>query len=157
MCIRDSYMDCCVGGIVFWLLGFGLMFGANLTGWYGMSHFAPNDGEPWDHTFLLFQMMFAATAATIASGAMAERTRYGAYLIGAVLISGVIYPIFGSWVWGGLYGGCLLYTSRSSRRHRAVQHHRPGMAGAARGDGGALRRLNHAATDGKRTRAVQRQ
>lgn len=103
--MMKNYMDCCVGGIVFWLLGFGLMFGANLTGWYGMSHFALNDGEPWDYTFLLFQMMFAATAATIASGAMAERTRYGAYLIGAVLISGVIYPIFGSWVWGGLYGG----------------------------------------------------
>lgn len=103
--MMKNYMDCCVGGIVFWLFGFGLMFGANVTGWFGMSHFALNDGEPWDYTFLLFQMMFAATAATIASGAMAERTRYGAYLIGAVLISGVIYPIFGSWVWGGLYGG----------------------------------------------------
>ena len=103
--MMKNYMDCCFGGIVFWLFGFGLMFGANVTGWFGMSHFALNDGEPWDYTFLLFQMMFAATAATIASGAMAERTRYGAYLIGAVLISGVIYPIFGSWVWGGLYGG----------------------------------------------------
>lgn len=103
--MMKNYMDCCVGGVVFWLLGFGLMFGANLTGWYGMSHFALHDGEPWDYTFLLFQMMFAATAATIASGAMAERTHYWAYLAGAVVISGVIYPIFGSWVWSGLYGG----------------------------------------------------
>ena len=103
--MMKNYMDGCVGGVVFWLVGFGLMFGSNLTGWFGMSHFAPHEGEPWDFTFLLFQMMFAATAATIASGAMAERTRYGAYLIGAVVISGFIYPVFGSWVWSGIYGG----------------------------------------------------
>ncbi|MGE8502720.1 ammonium transporter [Pseudomonas berkeleyensis] len=103
--MMKNYMDSCVGGIVFWLVGFGLMFGSNLTGWFGMSHFGLHEGEPWDYTFLLFQMMFAVTAATIASGAMAERTRYSAYLIGAVLISGVIYPIFGSWVWSGVYGG----------------------------------------------------
>ncbi|MEK1904972.1 MAG: ammonium transporter [Pseudomonas sp.] len=103
--MMKNYMDGCVGGIVFWLVGFGLMFGANTTGWYGMSHFAPHDGEPWDFTFLLFQMMFAATAATIASGAMAERTRYAGYLVGAVVISGFIYPVFGSWVWSGAYGG----------------------------------------------------
>ncbi|MEO4047885.1 ammonium transporter [Pseudomonas sp. CAU 1711] len=103
--MMKNYMDGCVGGIVFWLAGFGLMFGANATGWYGMSHFAPHRGEAWDFTFLLFQMMFAATAATIASGAMAERTRYGAYLVGAMVISGFIYPVFGSWVWGGTYGG----------------------------------------------------
>lgn len=103
--MMKNYMDCCVGGVVFWLVGFGLMFGANFTGWYGMSHFAVHEGQPWDYTFLLFQMMFAATAATIASGAMAERTHYWAYLIGAVVISGLIYPIFGSWVWSGVYGG----------------------------------------------------
>jgi Amt family ammonium transporter len=103
--MMKNYMDGCVGGITYWLVGFGLMFGSNLTGWYGMNHFAMHEGEPWDFTFLLFQMMFAATAATIASGAMAERTRYSAYLIGAIVISGFIYPIFGSWVWSGLYGG----------------------------------------------------
>ncbi|MBD9485136.1 ammonium transporter [Pseudomonas sp. PDM14] len=103
--MMKNYMDGCVGGVVFWLVGFGLMFGSNLTGWFGMSHFAPHEGQPWDFTFLLFQMMFAATAATIASGAMAERTRYGAYMIGAVVISGFIYPVFGSWVWSGIYGG----------------------------------------------------
>ncbi len=103
--MMKNFMDACVGSLVFWLVGFGLMFGANASGWYGASHFAPNDGEPWDFTFLLFQMMFAATAATIASGAMAERTRYGAYLIGALLICGLLYPVFGSWAWGGAYGG----------------------------------------------------
>ncbi len=103
--MMKNFMDGCVGGIVYWLVGFGLMFGANLTGWYGASHFAPHTGQPWDYTFLLFQMMFAATAATIASGAMAERTRYGAYLVGAMLIGGLSYPVFGSWAWGGAYGG----------------------------------------------------
>jgi Amt family ammonium transporter len=103
--MMKNFMDACVGSVMFWLLGFGLMFGANLTGWYGVSHFAMDSGTPWDFTFLLFQMMFAATAATIASGAMAERTRYGAYLVGAILICGFIYPVFGSWAWGGAYGG----------------------------------------------------
>ena len=103
--MMKNFMDGAVGSLVFWLVGFGLMFGANPGGWFGTSHFAPHEGEPWDFTFLLFQMMFAATAATIASGAMAERTRYGAYLFGAVLICGFIYPVFGSWAWGGAYGG----------------------------------------------------
>ncbi|MBM7061659.1 ammonium transporter [Pseudomonas sp. UL073] len=103
--MMKNYMDGCVGSVAFWVVGFGLMFGSNLTGWFGMSHFAPHQGAPWDFTFLLFQMMFAATAATIASGAMAERTRYAGYLVGAVLISGFIYPVFGSWAWGGAYGG----------------------------------------------------
>ncbi|MBF7730170.1 ammonium transporter [Pseudomonas sp. N040] len=103
--MMKNFMDGAVGSIVFWLVGFGLMFGANLSGWFGTSHFAPHTGEPWDFTFLLFQMMFAATSATIASGAMAERTRYGAYLVGAVVICGLIYPVFGSWAWGGAYGG----------------------------------------------------
>ena len=103
--MMKNFMDGAVGSLVFWLVGFGLMFGSNLTGWIGQSHFAPDSGAPWDFTFLLFQMMFAATAATIASGAMAERTRYGAYLAGAVIICGVIYPVFGSWAWGGVYGG----------------------------------------------------
>ena len=67
--MMKNFMDGAVGSLVFWLVGFGLMFGSNLTGWIGQSHFAPDSGAPWDFTFLLFQMMFAATAATIASGA----------------------------------------------------------------------------------------
>ena len=45
--MMKNYMDGCVGGIVYWLVGFGLMFGANAAGWYGMSHFAPSEGQPW--------------------------------------------------------------------------------------------------------------
>ena len=103
--VMKNYMDACVGGLIFWLIGYGLMFGANPTGWFGQSHFAPSDLAHWDWTFMFFQMMFAATATTIASGAMAERVHFGAYLIGACLISGLIYPVFGSWAWGSAHGG----------------------------------------------------
>lgn len=103
--IMKNYMDCCVGGIIFWVFGFGLMFGANPSGWIGTDLFMLSDGKPWDYSFLLFQMMFAATATTIVSGAMAERTNYGAYLLGAIIISGILYPVFGSWAWGAYENG----------------------------------------------------
>lgn len=103
--IMKNYMDVCLGSLVFWAVGFGLMFGLNESGFLGMSHLFPDFDEDWPFTFLLFQTMFAATAATIASGAMAERTRYMGYLVGAMLITGLIYPVFGSWVWGGFFGG----------------------------------------------------
>lgn len=103
--IMKNYLDACVGGIIFWMMGYGLMFGLNSTGWFGWSHFFPEDLSSWDWTFMFFQMMFAATATTIASGAMAERIHFSAYLIGACVISGFIYPVFGSWAWGGAHGG----------------------------------------------------
>ncbi len=103
--VMKNYFDVCIGTIAFWLVGFGLMFGANTSGWIGTSGFALSEGSSWDYSFLLFQTMFAATAATIASGAMAERTRFGGYLIGAVVIICIIYPVFGSWAWGSYFAG----------------------------------------------------
>ena len=103
--LMKNYMDACLGGLVFWLVGFGLMFGVNSTGWFGFSHFAPNDLDDWNWNLLFFQMMFAATATTIASGAMAERIHFVAYVVSAAVVSGFIYPIFGSWAWGGLFNG----------------------------------------------------
>ncbi|WP_246624929.1 ammonium transporter [Oceanobacter mangrovi] len=103
--MMKNYMDVCLGTLVFWLVGYGIMFGDNPSGLFGTSHFMLADAEPWDYTVLLFQTMFAATAVTICSGAMAERTRYDAYLVASAVIAAVIYPVFGSWVWGGLYGG----------------------------------------------------
>lgn len=103
--VMKNYMDVCLGSMVFWALGFGIMFGVNKTGFFGTSHWLPQFSDEWSYTFLLFQIMFAATATTIASGAMAERTRYSGYLVGAIIITGLIYPIFGSWVWGGFFGG----------------------------------------------------
>ncbi|MDY6456423.1 ammonium transporter [Acinetobacter faecalis] len=103
--LMKNYMDACLGGLVFWLVGFGLMFGVNSTGWFGLSHFAPNDLDDWNWNLLFFQMMFAATATTIASGAMAERIHFVAYVVSAAVVSGFIYPIFGSWAWGSLFNG----------------------------------------------------
>lgn len=103
--LMKNYMDACLGGVVFWLFGFGLMFGDNLTGWFGQSHFAPQQMDQWHWTLMFFQMMFAATATTIASGAMAERIHFNAYVICAVFVTGIVYPIFGSWAWGSMFSG----------------------------------------------------
>jgi len=102
--LMKNLMDFAVGSLVFFLIGFGLMFGAS-NGLFGTTLFAMSGTEPgahWNWTFLIFQTVFAATAATIVSGAMAERTSFIAYLIYSAVISLVIYPVFGSWVWGNL-------------------------------------------------------
>lgn len=105
--IMKNVMDMSVGALLFWAVGFGLMFGLNESGWIGtdnffLSEYSPVDNEGmFNYAFFLFQTMFAATAATIVSGAVAERTKFGAYLIYSAVITAVIYPIFGSWVWGG--------------------------------------------------------
>lgn len=103
--VMKNYTDACVGSIVFWIVGFGLMFGTNPSGWIGIDHFFPVDLDSFDYAFILFQTMFAATAVTIASGAMAERTHFHAYIIGAIITTAIIYPIFGSWVWGSYFNG----------------------------------------------------
>lgn len=103
--VMKNYTDACVGTIVFWLVGFGIMFGTNPSGLYGVDHFVPGYASPFDNAYIFFQTMFAATAVTIASGAMAERTHFHAYLIGAIVTTGIIYPVFGSWAWGSYYDG----------------------------------------------------
>lgn len=103
--LMKNYMDACLGGLIFWLVGFGLMFGVNHSGWLGLSHFAPNEMDDWHWNLLFFQIMFAATATTIASGAMAERIHFVAYVVSAAVVSGLIYPVFGGWAWGSLFGG----------------------------------------------------
>jgi Amt family ammonium transporter len=103
--IMKNYCDMCFGAVAFWLVGYGLMFGANATGWLGTNAFALHGVPESEYGTLFFQMMFAATSATIVSGAIAERTRFSAYIIGSIFITGIIYPVFGSWAWGSVYGG----------------------------------------------------
>jgi len=103
--IMKNYCDMCFGAVAYWLIGYGLMFGANASGWLGTSGFALHRVPESQYGSLFFQMMFAATSATIVSGAIAERTRFSAYIVGSVFITAIIYPVFGSWAWGGLYGG----------------------------------------------------
>ena len=107
--MMKNLMDFSVGSLAFWAIGFGLMFGVSKSGWLGtsgffLSDFSP-DGDPWVLAFWMFQVVFAATAATIVSGAMAERTKFTGYLLYSIFISALIYPVFGSWAWGSLYHG----------------------------------------------------
>jgi Amt family ammonium transporter len=105
--LMKNLMDFSIGTVAFFLVGFGLMFGAS-NGWFGSSLFAlagTESNTDWNWTFLIFQTVFAATAATIVSGAMAERTKFTSYLIYSFFITLLIYPIFGKWAWGSLLLG----------------------------------------------------
>ena len=107
--MMKNLMDFSMGSIAYWAIGFGLMFGVSKTGFFGTSGFFLSDfevgGDPWVLAFWMFQVVFAATAATIVSGAMAERTKFTGYLVYSVIVSAIIYPIFGSWAWGSLFNG----------------------------------------------------
>ena len=107
--MMKNLMDFAMGSLAFWAIGFGLMFGVSSTGWFGTSGFFLSDfkvgGDPWVLAFWMFQVVFCATAATIVSGAMAERTKFSGYLIYSAAVSAFIYPVFGSWAWGSLFNG----------------------------------------------------
>lgn len=102
--LMKNMMDFSLGAILFWVVGYTLMFGTDLGGFIGMPEFfydsAEVNGIP-DLASLIFQTVFAATAATIVSGAVAERTKFSSYIIFTVIITAVIYPISGHWIWGG--------------------------------------------------------
>ena len=107
--MMKNLMDFAAGSLGFYILGAALMFGATkLGGWLGwgglgMPSLSTGEGV-WDWTFLFFQTMFAATAATIVSGAVAERIEFKSYLIYSVIVSAIVYPISGHWMWGSLAG-----------------------------------------------------
>lgn len=102
--MMKNFFDFVLGSIAFWLVGVAFMFGEGnpfigLKGFF-MTGVLGNGGD-WNWTFMFFQTMFAATAATIVSGAMAERTKFKAYLVYSFVVSLLIYPIAGKWAWGG--------------------------------------------------------
>lgn len=100
--IMKNLMDFCLGTPLFWFIGFGLMFGAGGKFIGTLDFFADGVvGEGYNWGTLIFQTVFCATAATIVSGAMAERTKFSAYCVYSAIISAVIYPISGHWIWGG--------------------------------------------------------
>ena len=106
ICMKN-FLDFSAGALCFLFLGFALMFGDSLSGWVGLGPFwisdKPGDDAFW--AFWLFQTVFAGTAATIISGAMAERTKFVGYLIFTIVMTGLIYPIAGHWAWGSFGGG----------------------------------------------------
>ncbi len=97
--------DLGVSLIAFWIVGFGLMFGASQQGLFGTNSFLMNFKDMWPALFFLFHAMFASTSATIVSGAVAERIKFSSYLILTLLFSALVYPVLGHWVWGGSLTG----------------------------------------------------
>lgn len=106
-----SFMDFCVGSIIFWAFGFALMFGGSYLAFgldegntfFGYSGFFLSFGS-FDYStskLWLFQMMFSAAACTIVAGAVAERIKFNTHVICSAVLCGIIYPVYGHWVWGG--------------------------------------------------------
>jgi Amt family ammonium transporter len=104
--VMKNIMDISAGSIFFWLIGFGIVFGDDFAGFIGkpdimlLGDSVGGDSYP-KLAFLIFQTVFCATAATIVSGAMAERTKFVAYLCYSIVISALVYPISSHWIWGG--------------------------------------------------------
>lgn len=114
--IMKNLMDFSVGSIAFFAIGWALMYGDSLAGFIGTSDFFLASANPvlpdavngvidnsglFKYADWMFQAVFAATAATIVSGGMAERTKFGTYMFFSLVITALIYPISGHWVWGG--------------------------------------------------------
>ncbi|MDR2602489.1 MAG: ammonium transporter [Spirochaetaceae bacterium] len=101
--MMKNLMDFCIGTIFYWAIGWGIMYGKDaLGGLIGASDFFKNVmDDPVYYRDWFFQVVFAATAATIVSGAVAERTQFRSYLIYTCFISAIIYPVSGHWIWGG--------------------------------------------------------
>ena len=104
---QKNIADFAISVGVFFLIGFAVMFGASQGGFHGWSFgLAAFDGmDDWSYTFFVFQAVFVGTAATIVSGAVAERMAFAGYLIMAVVLAALIYPVFGHWAWGNLLDG----------------------------------------------------
>tara|TARA_B110000902_G_scaffold101453_1_gene120043 strand:+ start:6263 stop:7570 length:1308 start_codon:yes stop_codon:yes gene_type:complete len=91
-----NVLDICVGSLSYWLVGYSLMYGDTSNGWFFWSGLFQGEGAD-----LFFQTMFAATTATIVSGAIAGRTKYSTYIIFSLVMTAIIYPISGGWEWNG--------------------------------------------------------
>ncbi|MDG1503483.1 MAG: ammonium transporter [Flavicella sp.] len=91
-----NILDICIGSLTYWLVGYSLMYGDTSNGWFFWGGLFQGEGAD-----LFFQTMFAATAATIVSGAIAGRTKYSTYAIFSVVMTAIIYPIAGGWQWQG--------------------------------------------------------
>ena len=94
-----NLIDTVFGIVFFWLVGYGIMFGFDSHGLIGTDSFTINGSDNSQNTFFFFQAMFAATAVTIISGAVAERIKFNGYIFVAIIVTAFIYPLFGHWAW----------------------------------------------------------
>ncbi len=101
---QKNVVDFVVSVCIFFLIGFGIMFGASASGIVGnpVNSLDWAQAEPWVFTFFVFQAAFVGTVATIMSGAVAERMTFAGYILASALIALLIYPVFGYWAWGNL-------------------------------------------------------
>jgi Amt family ammonium transporter len=102
--LAKNLLDFCFGSLIYWAIGFSLMFGLDAAGIIGVPKLFDStfwEGSIPSEAFLMFQTVFAATAATIVSGAMAERTEFKSYMVYSIFITLLIYPVSGHWGWGG--------------------------------------------------------
>jgi len=94
-----NLIDTVFGIIFFWLVGFGIMFGVDQSGLIGISNFLIDGKDLEQNALFFFQAMFAATAITIVSGAVAERIKFNGYILVSIVVSAIIYPLYGHWAW----------------------------------------------------------
>ncbi len=99
--IMKNLMDFAVGALAYFVIGWGLMYGTSAGGLFGTDQFFLSGADSVVYRDWFFQVVFAATAATIVSGAMAERTKYSGYLLYSVVITALVYPVSGHWIWNG--------------------------------------------------------
>jgi len=102
---QKNIADFVIATCCFYLVGFGLMFGPSAGGWFGTGTWAFDQLADWDFTFFVFQLVFCGTAATILSGAVAERMKFSGYLLATIVIAALVYPVYGHWAWGNLWIG----------------------------------------------------
>ncbi|PPC78097.1 diguanylate cyclase [Pokkaliibacter plantistimulans] len=96
-----NLVDFCIASLVFWLVGYGVMFGPSLLGLAGTQTVHEISSDAYTMAFFLFQLVFCGTSTTIVSGAVAERMSFTGYFLAALVLAGLIYPVTGHWAWGG--------------------------------------------------------
>ncbi|MBU3015686.1 ammonium transporter [Poseidonibacter lekithochrous] len=94
-----NLIDTVFGIIFFWIIGFGIMFGVDTSGLIGTNNFLIDGKDLEQNALFFFQAMFAATAITIVSGAVAERIKFNGYILVSIVVSAIIYPLYGHWAW----------------------------------------------------------
>jgi Amt family ammonium transporter len=101
--MMKNVMDVAIGSLGYFAVGFAIMFGADKMGLFGTDGWflAGNTYDVSKYELFIFQLVFCATAATIVSGAVAERLKFSSYLLYSLIVSAIVYPIYGHWVWGG--------------------------------------------------------